>query len=350
MPHSEVAPKKVTVDCAKFSVAYAVTSDGRDAYADMALVSMLSVRLTNPHLRILAVCDEASAQALRHHRHRMLEVCDEVVDVVTGDGHPTFRNRLLKTQLCLHVPGPCLYLDADILVRGSLAQLPSHTTDIGAVANNNARSKDEMVWIGDEDFLRTMGWPPKFDTFVNGGVQFYHDTQGTRDFYELWHKLYVEGLERHADRRPEATPDQSLLNIYWQDQPSLNAAIKLSGVRCAVLPDIYNLQMKPGARGACGAAVWHFWHALGLGDSSFARLVAAAPRVDLAKLRRMVGKAIRQPYPYPNQDVFGRRVGRKLENNEEVSTFERTWLTDRKAALRFWAGGVRAKFAPRSGA
>jgi hypothetical protein len=335
VPHSEVAPKKVTVDCAKFSVAYAVTSDGRDAYADMALVSMLSVRLTNPHLRILAVCDEASAQALRHHRHRMLEVCDEVVDVVTGDGHPTFRNRLLKTQLCLHVPGPCLYLDADILVRGSLAQLPSHTTDIGAVANNNARSKDEMVWIGDEDFLRTMGWPPKFDTFVNGGVQFYHDTQGTRDFYELWHKLYVEGLERHADR---------------QDQPSLNAAIKLSGVRCAVLPDIYNLQMKPGARGACGAAVWHFWHALGLGDSSFARLVAAAPRVDLAKLRRMVGKAIRQPYPYPNQDVFGRRVGRKLENNEEVSTFERTWLTDRKAALRFWAGGVRAKFAPRSGA
>jgi hypothetical protein len=118
---------------------------------------------------------------------------------------------------------------------------------IGAVANNNARSKDEMVWIGDEDFLRTMGWPPKFDTFVNGGVQFYHDTQGTRDFYELWHKLYVEGLERHADRRPEATPDQSLLNIYWQDQPSLNAAIKLSGVRCAVLPDIYKLQMKPGA-------------------------------------------------------------------------------------------------------
>ncbi len=343
-------PHKANGGSERFSVAYTVTSDGRDAYADMAVVSILSVRLTNPHLRIVAVCDEPSAKALRQHRHRMLDLCDEVVEVATGEGHPTLRNRLLKTQLCRHVPGPCLYLDADILVRGALSELPALTADIGAVANNNARSKDEMVWIGDEDFLRTMDWPREFDTFVNGGVQFFHDTQGTRDFYELWHKLYEEGLERHADRRPEATADQSLLSIYWQDQPSLNAAIKLSGVRCAVLPDIYNLQMKPGARGASGAAVWHFWHALGLGDSSFARLVAAAPRVDLAKLRRMVGKAIRQPYPYPNQDFLGRLVGRKLENNEEVSTFERTWLTNRKAALRFWAGGVRAKFAPRSAA
>jgi len=340
----------MTTDSAGFNVAYTVTSDGSDTYADMALVSMLSVRSTNPRLRIVVVCDQASAKALRQHRHRMLEVCDDVAEVATGEGHPTFRNRLLKTQLVCHVPGPCLYLDADIFVRGSLSPLSRLTDDIGAVANNNARTKEEMVWTGDDEFLRSMAWPREFKTFVNGGVQFYHDTPGTRRFYELWHKLYLQGLERHVDRLPEVTADRSLLNIYWQDQPSLNAAIKLSEVQCAVLPDSYNLQMKPGVRGARNAAVWHFWHALGLGDSCFARLVAAAPQADLAKLRRMVVKAIRQPYPYPNQDFFGRCVGRKLEDNREVGTFERMWLTDRKAALRFWAGGVKAKLGRRSAA
>lgn len=340
----------MTADSFNFTVVYAVTSDARDAYADMALVSMLSVRSTNPGLRIVAVCDEGSAKALRQRRHRMLEVCDDVVAVATGEGHPTLRNRLLKTQLYRHVSGPCLYLDADILVRGSLAELPALTADIGAVTNNNARTKEEMIWSGDVDFLRAMDWPREFDAFVNGGVQFYHDTPGTRDFYELWHQLYLEGLDRHAHRRPEDTADRSPLNIYWQDQPALNAAIKLSGVRLAVLPDSYNFQMRPGAFGSREAVVWHFWYALGLGDYVFSRLVAAAPKISLSTLRRLVGKATRQPYPFPNQDFFGRRVGRKMETNQEVSTFERTWLTDRKAALRFWAGGVKARFLPRSAA
>jgi hypothetical protein len=44
----------------------------------MALVSMLSVRISNPALEILAVCDEESALALSANKHRLLEVCDEL--------------------------------------------------------------------------------------------------------------------------------------------------------------------------------------------------------------------------------------------------------------------------------
>jgi hypothetical protein len=65
----------------------------------------------------------------------------------------------------------------------------------------------------------------------------------------------------------------------------------------------------------------------------------------------MVREAISAPYPYPNQDFLGRRIGRKIDDDAAATTtFENLWLTDRKAALRFWAGGVKAKLGRRSAA
>jgi len=54
----------------------------------------------------------------------MLDVCDQFITVPTPDGHPTFEIGWIKTQLCRYVEGNILYIDADTLVRGSLAKLP----------------------------------------------------------------------------------------------------------------------------------------------------------------------------------------------------------------------------------
>ena len=96
-----------------FGVVYVVTSDGHDGFADMALVSMLSVQISNPGLRILAICDEKSALILRAERHRVLDVCDEFITVPTPGGEPIFRNRWIKTRLCRYVEGNVLYIDTD---------------------------------------------------------------------------------------------------------------------------------------------------------------------------------------------------------------------------------------------
>src|SRR5204862_1858016 len=115
-----------------FRVVYVLTSDGRDAYADMALVSMLSVRISNPGLGIFVVCDEKSAITLRAKKHRMLAVCDQFITVPTPDGEPNFRHRWIKTQLCRYVDGNVLYIDADTLMRGSLADLHQLVSELGA--------------------------------------------------------------------------------------------------------------------------------------------------------------------------------------------------------------------------
>ena len=132
-----------------FSVVYVISSDGADAFADMALVSMLSVRISNPGLGILAVCDEKSAITLRANKHRMLDVCDQFITVPTPDGEPTFRSRWIKTQLCRYVEGNILNIDADTLVRGSLADLQHLVSDFGAVANHNGATLSEQIWSED---------------------------------------------------------------------------------------------------------------------------------------------------------------------------------------------------------
>jgi hypothetical protein len=327
-----------------FAIAYAITSNGHDAYADMALVSMLSVRLTNSGLRIIAACDAASVRALRSAKHRMLDVCDELVSVDTPDGDPTFRNRCVKSQLGLVVPGPCLYLDADMLVRRDLSALPSLVTELGGVANNNAQRAEDRIWTGDREFLQRMGWSEELPDFINGGMQFFRPCTAVTRFYEEWYRLYIEGVRFHegTDEKSRAT---SRLSIYWQDQPSLNQAIVRSGVQLDLLPSAYNFQIGAGMRGCSEAAIWHFWYALDSAPTCFSKLLAAAPTSKTARLEAMVRQAITSPYPYPNQDFLGRRIGRKIEEGVSVSTLERTWLTDRKAALRFWAGGVKARFA-----
>ena len=328
---------------------YAITSNGRDVYADMGLVSMLSVRLTNPGLRILAVCDASSAQSLRSAKHRMLDVCDELISVDTPEGDATFRNRCVKAQLGLVLSGACLYLDADILVRRDLSALPSLVTELGGVANNNAEKPVDRIWIGDREFMQRMGWPEDLPDFINGGMQFFHPCPAVTRFYEEWYRLYVEGVRFH-ENTAERSRGASRLTIYWQDQPSLNLAIVRSGVQLDLLPSAYNFQIGAGMRGCAEAAIWHFWYALDSAPTCFGKLLAAAPTAKLSRLECMVREAVTAPYPYPNQDFLGRRIGRKIEQAQEVSTFDRTWLTDRKAALRFWAGGVKARLARRSAA
>jgi hypothetical protein len=316
--------------CPDFTIAYVITSDGRDVFGNMALVSMLTVRATNSQSRILLVCDALSMRALRSVRHRVLEVCDELVPVDTPPGEPTFRNRWIKTQLCRYVSGPCLYLDADMLVRGSLADLPSLAPELGVVANHNQDDLADQMWVEDAEFLRRMGWPGVFPFYANGGLQFYRQCTGTERFYEAWHRLWLDGVNATGRLR---------------DQPSLNTAISESGVKASRLPEKFNLQLQAGHRGVSAALVWHFWAAAELQDSAFRRLLQTVPTANLGDLERRVRRVITRPYPYPNQDFLGRRIGRKIENDEEVATFEKLWLMSRRAAVRFWAGGVKARFA-----
>ena len=321
-----------------FSVAYVISSDGADAFADMALVSMLSVQISNPGLGILAVCDEKSAITLRAKKHRMLDVCDEFIAVPTPDGEATFRNRWIKTQLCRYVKGTILYIDADTLVRGSLADLRHLVSEFGAVANHNGATLSEQIWIEDRRVFEGMDWPSNFQVYVNSGFFFFEPCPRVHEFFAKWHELWLAGVS--ADGR-------------LRDQPSLNSAILLSGVEMTLLPSTFNAQLNALLRKSWNrssqAVVWHFYASQQDPGNSFGNLVKAANSLPLDRLQHLVSRALAAPAPWPNLDWFARRLAVRVESRGSARTEEWLWLHGRrKDALRFVLGKAWNRLVKRS--
>jgi hypothetical protein len=317
-------------------IVYVISSDGCDAYADMALVSILSVQISNPGFEILAVCDEKSAHALSANRHRLLEVCNEFISVPTPDGERSFRSRWIKTQLCRYVQGSVLYLDADTLVRRSLVDLPRLVSEAGSVANHNGATLSEQVWTEDQKVFEGMGWPSNFRAYANPGVLFFKPRPRVREFFTTWHKLWLAGMS--ASGR-------------WRDQPSFNSAILLSRVEMTVLPSIFNAQLAKSWNRSSQAVVWHFYASEQRGGNSFADLVKAANSLPLDRLHHLISRALTTPAPWPNLGWFARRLAIQVElRGSSARTEEWLWLHGRrKDALHFvlarvWNGVVKRRW------
>jgi hypothetical protein len=312
-----------------FTVVYVITSDGKDSFADMALVSMLSVRISNPGLRIVALCDADSAAALRKAKHRLLEVCGEMISIETPEGEPTFRNRWIKTQLPKFQPGPCLYLDADTLVRSSLNDLAAVSADFSAVANHNGATANEQIWQADADVLIQMHWPVVYDVYLNGGVFFYRATEACRQIFELWHALWLEGLRATARLR---------------DQPSLNTGLSRSHRVIAQLPAEYNFQLNMHDGDASNAVVWHFYKGTHTKPTIFEELVHLASRESLAVFRMRIRRIMDMPFPWPNTDFVARKLARRISGKRLPTTAEFLWLTgSRRAASRTALSDLKAR-------
>jgi len=80
-------------------VVYCLTSSGGDHYEPMTRVSLATVRLTNPSVRIEIACDHQTHQALQASGSQLFREADAVHGFPTPHGPPTFRNRFVKTQL-----------------------------------------------------------------------------------------------------------------------------------------------------------------------------------------------------------------------------------------------------------
>jgi hypothetical protein len=307
-----------------FTAVYVITSDGRDAFADMTLVSMLSLRISNPMLRIVAVCDRPSAQAIRVAGHRMPEVCDELIEVETPEGEPVFRNRWIKTQLCRFVDRDFLFIDSDTLVRGLLDDIPNLVREFGAVANHNGKSFPEQIWHEERACVEEMGWSSGFDTYYNGGVWFVRKSKVTDEFFESWHRLWFEGFQTKGRTR---------------DQPSLNIALRKSGIDAAVLPETYNAQVQYRWKAATNGQIWHFFSSMELSDTCFFDLLLSSRKVSLGCLRRRIRRAIRMHEPWRNQDLIARWIGSHLSKRPDASpgVAAKLWLLGRRFdAVRYF--------------
>ena len=277
----------------------------------MALVSMLSVQITNPGRRIVVLCDSESARAIRDKGHPLLKVCNELISVETPGGEPVFRNRWIKTQLCRFIKGDVLFLDGDTLVRRCLDDLPSLVSELGGVANHNGKDIAEQVWDADRIIFEDMAWPSNHVCYINGGVWFYRDCEQVHRFFDQWHSYWIDGIEANGRMR---------------DQPSLNSAIVKSGLCLSVLSNSYNAQLLFYKGSVADAFIWHFYSTHNQKQTSFHRIVDGVSSKNLIRLRHHTKNAIKATWPWPNTDWVARRISCRVKTRGYATKSESLWL------------------------
>lgn len=304
-----------------YQVAYILTASSENAYAEMALISVLSLRITNPTLPITLVCDALSADFIRNSCRPLVDSVDNFKVVETPGGCPTFRHRWIKTRLGLILTGDLLFVDSDTLIRGEISSLPGLVRQFGAVLNHNGNSVAEQIWDEDRQNLLQMGWSDQFYSYFNSGVWMWRAGDAMSRFFETWHDMWLQSV--HATGR-------------LRDQPSFNRAISDLGIDVTILPRSYNEQVALHWEHTSDAFLWHFYSNMTMIRSSFTHLIAAARIDSLSSLRKKVGRAIRASAPWPNIDPLAIWISNRTGRAEQLRAFEKMWLDNRKREALQW--------------
>jgi hypothetical protein len=225
-------------------IAYVLTSNGKDIHADMNLISLRTLRYSNPDAKIVLVCDHETVQSLEKYNHIILKEADEIVSVHTPSQPASFRNRFVKTSLREHLSGDFLYLDADTVIRGDLTEIFNIKSSFAAAPNHSGSGDPAEIPSDETENFKLLGWElPKY-YYVNGGVLFFADAPDTYSFCQIWHKKWLASAEKRGS---------------FRDQPSLNSAIADSGVSFSWLPHRFNAQVDARPIYAPDAVIWHLY-------------------------------------------------------------------------------------------
>jgi len=211
----------------------------------MTRIAAMSARLSNPGVTLVAASDQDTHAALREAGHPLPEEFDEWIVVETPAGSPAFRNRFVKTSLRSAIDGPFLYLDNDVLVRGDLGELFHLDVDLAGVANHALDPR--AISRVDRHALESMGWEPRPDVYINGGVMFFNDSPATRRFCAEWHRRWLRS--------------SSELSLH-QDQPALNSTLYDLQPRLSILPTRFNAQFRATIGVIPGATIWHYYSSM----------------------------------------------------------------------------------------
>ncbi len=263
---------------------YVLTTNGLDLYADMALVSMLSLSLSNPDITIVLLVDSESLDALQRNSHILLQISDSIVSVDTPSGSGVFRSRWLKTQVGHFIQGAVIFLDSDTLVRRPIDWPKQFNSLFGAVADaieTGAWKDSHRLQVSEKT-----GWNPQ-STYYNSGFFYYLSSPAVEHFFDTWHSLW-QGTK-------DATNDE--------DQPSFNAAITLSDLKLQELPESFNHQINLSWNNCQQSTIWHFWASSRMSGDILDELTRSSADLSLSELSRKVHRAItkRTPAAYSNR-------------------------------------------------
>ncbi len=288
-----------------------LSAEGPDVHFAMTRVSVASLRVSNPQVRIEIVCDENTDAVSRQARDPLRDEVDSWIVQVTPPGSPGYRNRFLKTRLRESLRGSFLYLDGDTFVRADLSQLFVLDTDVAAARNHSADTVAGQIWVEDAETCRRMGWPVGHREYLNGGVLFQADTRGARAFADTWHRLWLSSAATTGS---------------YRDQPALNTALMEAAPRLEVLPHRFNAQIR-GNLGVSLDAVIHHYYSSSPGAPTAAQLLAERLLGGAPLPRSEIAAMVRRPHPWRHTSWIDGWFASRCARKTSLDRADELWLS-----------------------
>ena len=218
---------------------YVVVSEGKDTYLAQTILSIESLKKTNPQARATVLVDQGTALTLEGRRHKLYDTADEVKVVECPEAfNNKLRSRYLKTTMYHHMESDFVYIDGDTLVCGDLSYVEGDY-DIGAVPDrhylfSNHPCRESTM----ENDISPCGYRVYGDKYINTGFLVVRKGEKAEQLFRLWEQLWKEGLTHGVS----------------QDQPSLNEANYRMGGIIHELSGIWNCQI------SCHSAWMQYLH------------------------------------------------------------------------------------------
>ncbi len=296
-------------------VVFVLTSDGQDIYSIMVRSAVASIRISDPGVRVVVLCDASTHAAASAAGAVWLNEVDEVVSCAAPPGSAVYRSRYVKTRMRELVRGAFLFLDLDVLVRGSLEGAFPVGVDIAAAVNHGHPTLEGQLFGRNEEVLRTMGWRRSDAHYLNSGVIFFNDTPAAHRFGREWHQRWLEQWDRLGAHH---------------DQPAFNAVLHDIDLVFTLLPLRYNAQVRTAPGLATGAAIWHYYLSEEVDRSTAYGCELQRLMGGVAFDRRRIAKIIRAPHPWYRTQPLDDMVARRVLRQGTMEHWDELWLQGRR--------------------
>ncbi|NUQ81812.1 MAG: hypothetical protein HUU10_09405 [Bacteroidetes bacterium] len=276
------------------TIGYVLCGPAGSYFSICTRVSISTLRLTNPHLKVVLLVDPKTHRSLLAGSDPVLNLPDEVMPVETPYQDDMMNSRYLKIIMRYLVPeGDLLYIDNDTVIRGPIDGIPGGDCDLAGVRNHSQDLKRKQISPEDQDILNRMNVTIHRDIYLNAGLV-------------------------------------CSLQIY-RDQPSFNAAINEVDANILFMDDRYNAQFLTRNQTAANGIILHYYSSYRTKpvtnfDDYVIRVLNGEPFSDKA-----IRQLVRARHPWRTRIPFlDEWYGRYLTRKPYLTPHDWNWLQGKR--------------------
>lgn len=188
---------------------YVLVSNEKDTYYEQTMISASSLLTHNNGAKVVIIVDQGTAAGFVGKRtlHEKLgvKICEIQVPEKYNNRD---RSRFLKTTMYNYVDEDFLFIDGDTLVCDELKPAFDEAMSIGMVLDRHVKISESSYENFYELRAKPLHWNSGYqDKHFNSGVIWVKKSPDAQKFFEEWHKLWKETLEKYS-----VVFDQTALN------------------------------------------------------------------------------------------------------------------------------------------